>query len=96
MAATTLVHLARVQQALGQSSDALATVRRAIALAESFVEKGAPSYLIGLARLAEADLLAGSGAADQARTAYRIAFDNLRPTLGTGHSATQSAERALR
>jgi hypothetical protein len=36
------------------------------------------------------------GAADRARAAYRVALDNLRPTLGAGHAATQSAERALR
>ncbi len=93
MAATTLVHLARTHQALGQPAEALAAARRAVALAESFVEAGAPSYLVGLGRLAEADLLAATGAAGQARDAYRAGLDHLQRTLGPDHAATRSARR---
>jgi tetratricopeptide (TPR) repeat protein len=89
----TLVHLARAQQALGRSQEALSSARRAIALSESFVEAGAPSYLVGLARLAEADVLAASGERAPARESYRLALDHLQRTLGRAHPATRSAER---
>ena len=93
MAAMTLVHLARAEHAVGRSADALASARRAIALAESFVETGSPSYLVGLGRLAEADVLTAHGSAAQARESYRRALDHLARTLGPQHATTQSARR---
>ena len=92
-AATTLIYLARAEHATGHPDDALAEARKAIALAESFVEPGSPSYLIGLARLAEAEVLSSGGEAGKAREAYRLASGHLRTTLGQAHPATRKAER---
>ena len=83
-----LIGLARSHQALGQAAEAEEALRRAIALAESFVEKDAPSYLVGLARLAQGDLERENGEADRARASYRSALDHLQRTLGADHPAT--------
>lgn len=89
----TLVHLARAELGSGDLAEALASARKAIALAESFVEPGSPSYLIGLGRLAEAETLQAQGQAAQAREAHRQAFQHLRTTLGPAHPTTRAAER---
>ncbi len=90
----TLIGLARAQQALGQGAEALASSQRAIALAESFVEKDAPSYLIGLASLAEADIRRAGGETAAAQASYRRALDHLQRTLGANHPATVAARRS--
>ena len=77
----------------GTGADALAAARRALALAESFVEKDAPSYLVGLARLAEADIQRANGQGAAAQAAYRMAHDHLQRTLGPQHAATVAAAR---
>ena len=88
-----LIGLARAEQELGRGADALANARRALALAESFVEKDAPSYLIGLARLAEADIHAANGQGAPAQALYRMAHDHLQRTLGAHHAATVAARK---
>jgi hypothetical protein len=89
----TLIGLSRAEQALGPGADALATARRALALAESFVEKGGPSYLVGLSRLAEADIHAANGQGAVAQATYGLAYDHLQRTLGPQHAATVAAAR---
>ena len=89
----TLIGLARARQALGEPVEAKAALQRAIALAESFVEKDAPSYLIGLARLAEGDLERVNGDTDRAQASYRSALDHLHRTLGADHPATVTARQ---
>jgi eukaryotic-like serine/threonine-protein kinase len=91
--ALALIGLARAEQALGRGEEALAAARRALSLAESFVEKEAPSYVVGLARLAEADVLSANGQVAAARASYRRAQDHLQRTLGPQHSATLAARK---
>ena len=89
----TLIGLARAEQELERGTEALAAVRRALSLAESFVEKDAPSYLVGLARLAEADIQRANGQGADAHASYRMAHDHLQRTLGPQHSATVAARQ---
>jgi serine/threonine-protein kinase len=93
MAATTLVGLADTELALGRREEALAAAQRAIALSESLVERGAPSYLVGLALLADADVRRAGGDTEAARGSYRRALDHLQRTLGPGHPATVAARK---
>jgi tetratricopeptide (TPR) repeat protein len=91
----TLIGLARAELGLRRGADALASARRALSVAESFVEKDAPSYLVGLARLAEADIERANGQGAGAQATYRMALDHLRRTLGPQHAATVAASRGL-
>ena len=96
MTVLTYVHLARAQHGLGESKEALASARKAIAMAESFVEPGSPSYLIGHGRLAEGDVLQALGSTADAQASYRRALEHLERTLGPRHEATEAARRAVR
>jgi serine/threonine protein kinase len=95
MNAMTLIGLARTQQALGHRAEALASAQRATALSESFVEKDSPSYLIGLACLAEADIHRTNGEEGAAQASYRRALDHLQRTLGADHPATVAARQNI-
>ncbi len=87
--------LAEAEQALGNGAAAAASVDSALALAESFVEKGAPSYLVGLSLAARGEILAAAGKPDEARAAFRSASDHLQRTLGADHpTARRTRERA--
>jgi serine/threonine-protein kinase len=86
-----LVGLARAEQALGQGAAAATTAGRAIALAESFVEKDAPSYLVGLSRNALGEIQLANGEKDAAQASFRVALDHLERTLGPDHPATRNA-----
>jgi tetratricopeptide (TPR) repeat protein len=88
-----LIGLARAELALGRGAEALAAARRALSLGESYVEKDAPSYLVGLARLAEADIQQAQGQGTNAQASYRTALDHLERTLGPQHSATVAARK---
>ena len=86
-----LLGLARAELAAGKPDAAEKAARRALALAESFVGKGEPSYLVGLSlaeigriELAERQTAAG-------RVTLRTALDHLQETLGPGHPATRDA-----
>ncbi len=61
--------------------------------AESFIEKGTPSYLVGQSRLAlgEAQLAAGEKVA--ARASFDAALDELQRTLGPAHPRTARARQ---
>ena len=90
-----LIGLARAERKLDNGDAAVAAVRKASALAESFVEEGAPSYLVGLSRatLGEFQLSTGERAAAQA--SLTDAVTHLRQTLGEEHPATRAAIRLL-
>ena len=86
-----LVGLARAELATGHPDAAETAARRALALAESFVDRGARSYLIGLslAELGRAELaLRGPEAA---RPTLQTALGHLQDTLGPDHPATAAA-----
>jgi eukaryotic-like serine/threonine-protein kinase len=85
------IGLSRAELALGHEPAAVAAAERAMKLAESFVEKGAPSYLVGRSRSALADAQLASGQKDAARTSYKLALDELQRTLGPDHPATKNA-----
>ena len=86
-----LIGLARAESALGDVTAALETAGRALALAESFVEKDGPSYLVGLSLLARGDIERSQGAADAARASFQAASKHLGTTLGADHPATKDA-----
>ena len=85
------IGLARAEQALGQGAAAATTAGRAITLAESFVEKDAPSYLVGLSRSALGDIQLANGETDAAQASFRLALHHLQRTLGPEHPATRNA-----
>jgi tetratricopeptide (TPR) repeat protein len=87
------VGLARALAATGDLTAAEAAARRALRLAESFVENGAPSYLVGrsLASLAEIQHARRQG--DAARATLADALTHLQKTLGADHPATVDAGR---
>jgi tetratricopeptide (TPR) repeat protein len=88
-----LIGLSRSELALGSPLPAGAAADRALALAESFVEKGALSYLVGLSQAARGEVLAARGQEAGARDAYQAASQHLARTLGDSHPATVGARR---
>ncbi len=89
-----MIGLARAEQALDQPDAAAAVLHRALLLAESFVEPGAPSYLVGLCRLAQGDGQLASGDQAAARASFDAALMHLRQTLGADHPAVHRARRS--
>ena len=90
-----LIGLARAEQTLGHGDAAAAAARRASALAESFVEKGAPSYLIGLSRAALGETQLARGETEAGRASLNEALAHLQQTLGEDHPATRATHRLL-
>jgi len=86
-----LVALAQSQQALGDTTAATTSVDQALALAESFIEEGSPSYLVGHSLAARGDLQLAVGASDAARASFKKALEHLNTTLGADHPATKAA-----
>jgi len=86
-----LIGLARAEQASGDPAGARAAADRALTLAESFVERGTPSYLIGHALAVRGELEAARGDAEAARSTYKAAWEHLDRTLGADHPATRDA-----
>ena len=89
-----LVGLARAELAAGNIEAANSAARRALVLAESFVNKGDPSYLIGFALTAVADVERARGQTDAAHVTLETAFGHLQKTLGPDHPATRELQRA--
>lgn len=87
--------LARAEQKLDDGDAAVAAVGKAAALAESFVEEGAPSYLIGLSRAALGEIQLSNGEQVAAKTSLTQALTHLRQTLGEEHPATRATVRLL-
>ncbi len=88
-----LIALCRAERALGHSAEAEAAAHQAVALAESFVPRGTPSYLVGRAHLTlgEVELARGDRAAAGLNIA--AASDELTRTLGPNHPAVLQARR---
>jgi serine/threonine-protein kinase len=83
--------LAESELALGAGPESERRARGALELAESFVEAGQPSYLVGLARAALARAQAAAGDAAAARESWSVAARHLESTLGGEHPATRTA-----
>ncbi|HET8945632.1 MAG TPA: protein kinase [Candidatus Polarisedimenticolia bacterium] len=91
-----LVGLAQAEQETGDLAAAGATARHAKEIALTFVEKDAPSYLIGLSEARIASIEAATGDAAGARTSYGSALRHLKTTLGEDHPETRAALEGLR
>jgi serine/threonine-protein kinase len=87
--------LARAELAAGNLDAAEAAARRGLALAESFVDKGSPSYLVGLSLAALGEIEKARGRADAGSATLGTAVGHLEKTLGPEHPATLEARRAL-
>jgi serine/threonine-protein kinase len=90
-----LTALARAELASGRPEAAEAAARRALTLAESFVDKDAPSYLVGLSLAALAEVERSGGRADAGKATTEKAVRHLEATLGPEHPATREARRTL-
>ena len=88
-----LIALCRAERALGHSAEAEAAARQAVALAESFVPKATPSYLIGHARLALGEIELAAGDRVAARASLEAARAQLEKTLGPDHPQTARARK---
>ena len=85
--------LSRTERIAGSAKAAIDAASHAVSLAQSFVEKDAPSYLVGLALSARGDAERAAGDADAARRSFQSAAEHLTKTLGTDHAATKDAAR---
>ncbi|HKD18578.1 MAG TPA: protein kinase [Thermoanaerobaculia bacterium] len=94
--AWALIELARAELLLGHREAAEAAAHRAIAFSESLVEKGAPSYLVGLSRSMLGQIQIAEGETNAARESLEIASDHLQRTLGSDHPETREANRLAR
>ncbi len=83
-----LVGLARAELATGNPGAAEAAARRAVLLAESFIEKGSPSYLVGLSLAARGEIERASGQAAESEGTFEAAQGHLETTLGAQHPET--------
>jgi eukaryotic-like serine/threonine-protein kinase len=90
-----LVSLARAELATGHPEKAETAARRALALAESFVDKDSPSYLVGMSLATLGEVERSAGRADAGRVTLEKAVRHLETTLGPEHPATREARRAL-
>jgi tetratricopeptide (TPR) repeat protein len=90
-----LLGLARTELALGRPSEGESAARRGLSIAESLVERGAPSYLVGrsLAELGRIELAVGHEEAG--KKTMRVAIEHLQETLGPDHESTLAARRAV-
>jgi serine/threonine-protein kinase len=86
--------LARAELATGHLEEAEAAARRALALAESLVEKSSPSYLIGLSQAVVGEVRLARGQPG-AEAILREARAQLERTLGEAHPATLRARELL-
>ncbi|MGE5414284.1 MAG: protein kinase domain-containing protein [Syntrophomonadaceae bacterium] len=86
-----LIGLARAEKALGHPEDAERAARRALELAQSFVPKGTPSYMIGHAQAALAEILLWRGDRASAQATIAAATDQLTRSLGGTHPAIERA-----
>jgi serine/threonine-protein kinase len=87
--------LARAELRLGDLPAAAKTAAHAMEVGATFVEKDAPSYLIGQSQALLAEAEAASGEVEKARASYDAALRHLRETLGEDHPETAAAKRGL-
>jgi tetratricopeptide (TPR) repeat protein len=88
------VGLSRAELRTGHPDAAESAARRALALAESFVDRGARSYLVGLSLAALGRAEQASLERSKAGATLRAALDHLQETLGPEHPATLETRRA--
>ena len=88
-----LVGLARSELATGHPDAAEAASRRAVSLAQSFVGKGARSYLVGLSLAELGRIQLARSQTEAGRTTLQTALVHLQETLGPEHPATVDAHR---
>ena len=88
-----LTGLSRAELAVGDLDAAEAAARRALTLAESFVDKGTPSYLVGLSLAALGEVQLARGRSAEGRERLRTAVGHLETTLGPEHPASVEARR---
>jgi serine/threonine-protein kinase len=86
-----LIGLARAEAALGNGQAAAAAAGRAVALAESQIEPGAPSYLVGHSKAVLGEVQLAAGNRSGARVTLAAALDHLERTLGPEHPATKKS-----
>jgi tetratricopeptide (TPR) repeat protein len=84
-----LLGLSQAEMALGRTDDARATAEKGLALAESFVEPHAPSYLVGHLLVALGEVHRTAGRTAEARDAFAKAREHLQQTLDADHPATK-------
>ncbi len=90
-----LVALAKAELATGRAAAAEAAARRAIALADSMVEKEWPSYLRGLSEAALGEIQLANGQPEAGRATLQAALGQLEQTLGPEHPATVATRRLV-
>jgi serine/threonine protein kinase len=83
--------LARSELQLGDRAAAERAVERGMVLAESFVEKDAPSYLVGLSQSVLGEIQLANGQEEAAQQSFRSAMEHLQRTLGPDNPATRDA-----
>jgi eukaryotic-like serine/threonine-protein kinase len=88
-----LDELAGAELATGHPREAEAAARRAIALAESLVGKGTPSYLVALSESTLGEIQLATGRAAESRPTLEAAVRHLDTTLGPEHPASTKARR---
>jgi len=88
-----LVGLSRAENAVGDREAAESTARRGLVLAETFVDKDSPSYLVGLSESALAEAQRNGGQREAARASAARAVSHLERTLGADHPAAVDARR---
>jgi serine/threonine-protein kinase len=94
-AVLSLVGLARAELATGHPEKAEDAARRALALAESFVDKDSPSYLVGMSLASLGEVERSTGRAEAGQATLQKAIRHLDTTLGPEHPATREARQAL-
>jgi eukaryotic-like serine/threonine-protein kinase len=87
----TLCGLSRSALALGKADDAREAANRAMALAGTLAEPDVPSYLLGMALIALADVERANGNVAGSAETLRRARENLEATLGSNHELTRRA-----
>ena len=89
-----LLGLARAELALGRASEAGSAARRGLSIAESLVERGARSYLVGLSLVELGRIELAAGREEPGQRTLRAAVEHLQETLGPDHPSTIAARRS--
>jgi serine/threonine-protein kinase len=87
------IGLAEADLALGEIVEAKGSIARALELAESFVEPGSPSYLVGLCLVARGDAESLGGETASAHASFQSGAEHLVRSLGPDHRDAKDALR---
>jgi serine/threonine-protein kinase len=94
--AVFLRHRAQIELDLGRLDRAVADAQEAVRLQSQAVGPGTFSANLGHCYLILGRSLEGQGEPDEARAAFASAAEQLKPTLGEDHPASQTATQAVR